>query len=102
MLGVTHVSKGLGSCRPDVSPQTSSSIILISPPQPHFSARLQRGSIFLERPHKEIGADWSRAEGAEKAEEEQMEQMEQMRQRNLPQCFKDTDTDTDTDYLQLQ
>ena len=94
MLGVTHVSKGLGSCRPDVSPQTSSSIILISPPQPHFSARLQRGSIFLERPHKEIGA--------EKAEEEQMEQMEQMRQRNLPQCFKDTDTDTDTDYLQLQ
>ncbi len=48
--------------------------------------------------------DWSRLEqiGAEKAEEEQMEQMEQMRQRNLPQCFKDTDTDTDTDYLQLQ
>ena len=35
-----------------------------------------------------------------------MEQMEKMRQRNLPQCFKDTDidtdTDTDTDYLQLQ
>ena len=74
MLGVTHVSKGLGSCRPDVSPQTSSSIILISPPQPHFSARLQRGSIFLERPHKEIGADWSRegrggADGADGADE---------------------------------
>ena len=74
MLGVTHVSKGLGSCRPDVSPQTSSSIILISPPQPHFSARLQRGSIFLERPHKEIGADWSRegrggADGADETEE---------------------------------
>ena len=73
------------------------SLLSQTPERKHLSGETPQGD--WSRLEQSRG---SRAEGAEKAEEEQMEQMEQMRQRNLPQCFKDTDTDTDTDYLQLQ